>query len=157
VGFCLWSRSYLGSAYARITEASTSFPVAPRAPGFGKTCVSLVCVRPLQGAPIGCSSPRAPLEGSSHAWPWGSLNTRPRGLSHATPLGGCCMTGHDPSPAHTGGRVTPDRGLPPQSHARSIHGRSVSFLLHSRQGRRGRGGEGPCILLSRTDDSMGLP
>jgi len=46
-------------------------------------------------------------------WPSGSLDTRPRGLSHATPLGGCYVTGHDPSPAHAGGRVTPDRGFPP--------------------------------------------
>jgi len=72
-----------------------------------------VCVRPLQGGPIGCSSPRAPLEGSFHVWPWGSLDIRPRGLSHATPLGGCYVTGHDPYPAHAGGRVTRDRGFPP--------------------------------------------
>ena len=89
-------------------------PSPSRGPGFGKTCVSLGCVRPLQGGPIGCSSPRAPLEGSFHVWPWGSLDTRPRGLSHATPLGGWYVTGHDPSPAHAGGRVTPDRGFPPQ-------------------------------------------
>ena len=47
-------------------------------------------------------------------WPWGSLDTRPRGLSHGTPLGGCYVTGHDPSPAHSGGRVTPYKGSPPQ-------------------------------------------
>jgi len=46
-------------------------------------------------------------------WPWGSLDTRPMGLSHATPQGGCYVTGHDPSPAHAGGRVTRDRGFPP--------------------------------------------
>jgi len=90
-------------------------PGPPREPGFGKTCVSLVCVRPLQGGPLGCSPPRAPLEGSSHVWPWGSLDTRPRGLSHAKPLGGCFVTGDDPSPAHAGGRVTPDRGFPQQA------------------------------------------
>jgi len=43
---------------------------------------------------------RAPLR-------WGSLDTRPRGLSHATPLGGCCVTGHDPSLAHAGGSCHP--------------------------------------------------
>jgi len=63
-------------------------PGPPRRPGFGKTCVSLVCVTPLQGGPIGCSSPHAPLERSFHVWPWGSLETRPRGLSHANPLEG---------------------------------------------------------------------
>ena len=59
-----------------------------RGPGIGKTCVSLGCVRPLQGGPIGYSSPRAPLEGSFHVWPWRSLDTRPRKPSHATPPGG---------------------------------------------------------------------
>jgi len=54
-------------------------PGPSRGPGFGKTCVSLGCVRPLQGGPIGCSSPRAPLEGSFRVWPSGSLDTRPRG------------------------------------------------------------------------------
>jgi len=63
-------------------------PGTPRGPGFGKTCVSLVCVRPPQAGPIGCSPPHAPLEGSFHVWPWGSLDTRPRGLFHATPQGG---------------------------------------------------------------------
>jgi len=47
-------------------------------------------------------------------WPWGCLDTRPRGLSHATPLERFYVTVHDPSPAHSGGRVTPDRGFPPQ-------------------------------------------
>jgi len=88
-------------------------PGPSRGPGFGRTCVSLVCVRPLQGGPIVSSSRRAPLEGSFHVWPWGSLDTRPRRLSHITPLGGCYGTGHDPSPAHAGGRVTPVRGFPP--------------------------------------------
>jgi len=82
-------------------------PVPPRGPGFGKTCVSLVFVRPPQGRPIGCSPPHAPLERSFHVWPWGSLDTRPRGLSHATPLGGCCVTGHDTSPDHAGGSCHP--------------------------------------------------
>jgi len=88
-------------------------PGPPKGPRFGKTCVSLVCVRPPQGRPIGCLPPHAPLEGSFHVCPWGSLDIPPRGLSHATPLGGCCVTVHDPSPAHAGGRVTPDRGFPP--------------------------------------------
>ena len=38
-----------------------------------------------------------------------------RGLSHATPLGGCYVSGHDPSPPHAGGRVTPERGFPRQA------------------------------------------
>jgi len=64
-------------------------------------------VRPPQGGPIGCSPPQAPLAGSFHAWLWGSLDTRPRGLSRATPLGGCYLPGHDPSPAHAGGSCHP--------------------------------------------------
>jgi len=45
-------------------------------------------------------------------WPSGSLDTRPGGLSHATLLERCYVTSHDPSPAHAGGRVTPDREFP---------------------------------------------
>jgi len=82
-------------------------PGPPRGLGFGKTCVSLVRVRLPQAGPIGCSPPHAPLEGSFHVWPWGSLDTLPRGPSHATALGGCCVTGHDPSPAHAGGSCHP--------------------------------------------------
>ena len=36
------------------------------------------------------------------------------GLSHATPLEGCYVSGDDPSPAHAGGRVTFDGGFSPQ-------------------------------------------
>jgi len=75
--------------------------------------VFLACVRPPQGGPIGCSPPHAPLEGSFHVWPWGSLDTPPRGLPHATPLGGCCVTVHDPSPAHAGGSCHPCQGVYP--------------------------------------------
>jgi len=96
-------------------------PGPPRGPGCGKTCVSLVCVRPFQRGPMGCSPPHAPLEGSFHVWPGGSLDTRPRGLSHTTPLGGRCVRGHDASPAHARGRVTPDRGFLPQA-GREIRG-----------------------------------
>jgi len=92
-------RSDCGSLY--------KLPGPPRGPGFGKTCVALVCVRPPQGGPIGCSPPHAPLEGSFHVCAWGSLDTRPRGLSHATALGGCFVTGHDPSPSHAGGSCHP--------------------------------------------------
>jgi len=74
-----------------------------------------VCVRPLQGGPIGCSPPHASLEGSFHVWPWGSLDNRPRGLSHATPLGGCYVTDHDPCPAHAGGVVSTLTGGFPHS------------------------------------------
>jgi len=77
------------------------------------TSVSLACARPPQRGPIGCSTPHAPLEGSFHVWPWGSLDTPPRGLSHATPLGGCCVTVHDPSPAHAGGSCHPCQGVFP--------------------------------------------
>ena len=103
MGFYPWSRSYLGPTYPRIVEASTSSLVPPEGPDSRKTCVSILCVRPPQVGPIGCFPPHAPLEGSFHVWPWGFLDTRPRGLSHATPLGGCYVTRHDPSPAHAGG------------------------------------------------------
>ena len=107
VGFYPWSRSYLGPAYARIAEASTSFPVPPEGPDSGKR-VSPLCVSdPAQGGPVGCRPPHAPLVGSLHVWPWGSLHTPPRGLFHATPLGGCGVTVHDPSPAHAGGSCHP--------------------------------------------------
>ena len=82
-------------------------PGPARGPGFGMTCVSLGCVRPLQGGPIGCSSPRTPLEGSFRVWLWSSLDTCPKGLSHALPLGGCFVSGHDPSPAHALGPCHP--------------------------------------------------
>jgi len=85
-------------------------PGPPRGPGFGMTGASLACARPPQGGPIGRSTPHAPLEGSFHVWPWGSLDTPPRGLSHATPLGGCCVTVRDPSPAHAGGSCLPCQG-----------------------------------------------
>jgi len=62
---------------------------------------------------MGCSPPHAPLAGSFHVWPWGSLDTPPRELSHATPLGGCCVTVHDPSPAHAGGTCHPFQGASP--------------------------------------------
>ena len=71
---------------------------------------------PPEGGPIGCSTPHAPLEGSFHGWPWGSLDTPPRGLSHATPLGGCCVTAHDPSPAHAGGSCLPCQGVSPTGY-----------------------------------------
>jgi len=99
VGFYPWSRSYLGPAYARIAEASTSFPVPSEGPDSGRR-VSPLCV---SDPSRGCSPPHAPLEGSFHVWPWGSLDNRPRGLSHDTPLGGCYVTCQDPSPAHAVG------------------------------------------------------
>jgi len=61
-------------------------------------------------------------------WPWGFQDTPPRGLSHATPLGGCYVTGHDPSPAHAGGRVTPDRGFPPHTPHASHHTQNASYV-----------------------------
>jgi len=106
VGIYPWSRSYLGPAYARIAEASTNFPVHPDGSDLGRR-VSPLCVSDPSEGPIGCFPPHAPLEGSFHMWPWGSLDTRQRGLSHATPLGGCYVTGHDPSPAHAGGSCHP--------------------------------------------------
>ena len=51
MGFCPWSRSDLGPAYARIAEAFTSFPVPPEGPALGR-CVSPSAVsQPSRGAP----------------------------------------------------------------------------------------------------------
>jgi len=122
VAFYPWSRSYLGPAYARIVEASTSFPVPPKGLDSGRRVFPLCVSDPPQGGLIGCSPPHAPLEGSFHVWPWGSLDTPPRGLSHAIPLGGCCVTVHDPSPAHAGGSCHPCQGVSPT-------GRSVTELV----------------------------
>jgi len=77
------------------------------------TRVSLGYVRPLQWGPIACSSPRAPLDGSLRVWPSGFVDTRPKGVSHATPLGGCCVSGHDPSSAHAGGPCHPSQRVSP--------------------------------------------
>jgi len=53
VEFYPWSRSYLGPAYARIAEASTSFPVPPEGPDSGRR-VSPLCVSdPSRGAQSG--------------------------------------------------------------------------------------------------------
>jgi len=50
-------------------------------------CLICVCQTPPGGL-VGCSSPCAPLEGSTRVWPWGSQDTQRRGLSHAPPPGG---------------------------------------------------------------------
>jgi len=102
---------------------------------------------PPRGGPIGCSPPHAPLEGSFHVWPWGSLDTPPRGLSHATPLGGCCVTVHDPSPAHAGGSCLPCQGVSPtkRSHSKNRGGMTV-----------GLGGLGPPAYPISPHKSVGL-
>jgi len=90
---------------------------------------------------MGCSSPRAPLEGSFRVWPSGSLTTRPRGLSHATPLGGCYVVVRGPSPAHAGSRVTPDRQFAPHiTHLRARVSRDRGQCLATPSG---HGGETP--------------
>mgnify|MGYP000093891552 CR=1 FL=1 len=45
-----------------------------RGPGFEKTRLSLICVRPLQGGAIGCSSSHAHPESSFREWPSGVLD-----------------------------------------------------------------------------------
>jgi len=84
-----------------------------RGPGFGKTRAFLGCVRPLQGGPIGCSSPRAPVEDSFRVWPSGCLDTRPRACLTLTPPGGCYVSGHDASPAHAERPCHPVHGVSP--------------------------------------------
>ena len=111
------SRSGLGSDCGSFRK----LPVPSGGPVFGKTRVSLGCVRPPQGGPIGCSLPRAPLEGSFRVWSSGCLAARPRGVSHATSLGGSYVSDRNPSQAHAGGRVTPDRVFPP--HIRDLRAR----------------------------------
>ena len=53
VGFYPWSRSYLGPAYARIAEASTSFPVPPEGPDSGRRVAPLCVSDPSRGARSG--------------------------------------------------------------------------------------------------------
>jgi len=51
----------------------------------------------------------------------------PRGLSHATPLGGCCVTVHDPFPAHAGGSCHPCQGVSPTLGIAQTH--SVEYCI----------------------------
>jgi len=70
----------------------------------------------------------------------------PRGLSHATPLVGCCVTVHDPSPAHAGGSCHPCQGVvttrpayPAQSRGRRARPcRRVVLSGNTRPGRKPR-------------------
>jgi len=78
-----------------------------RGPGLGKTRVSLGCVRPLQGAPIGCSSPRASIEGSFRVWPSGSLHSRPRGVVPRYPPRGMLREWSRPVPGSCRGPCHP--------------------------------------------------
>jgi len=87
----------------KLPQASRSLQ---RARIWEDACLPRLCQTP-PGGPIGCSSPRAPPEGSFHLWLSGSLDTHPRGVSHATSLGGCYVGGHDPSRAHAGGPCHP--------------------------------------------------
>jgi len=80
-------------------------------------------------------------------WPSGSLDTRPKGMSHATPLEGYYVTGQDRSPAHAGGRVTPDRGFPPHIlHLRARLSRDQGRCLATPS--LGQRGSPPCVFLS---------
>ena len=109
-----WSglRSDYGSFY---NHSGTS-----KGPGFGKTRVSLGCFRPLQGGPIGCSSPRAPLKGSSRVVPSGSLYTRTRGVVPRYPRRGVLREWSRTVPGSFRGRVTPDWGFSPQARRRGF-------------------------------------
>jgi len=84
-----------------------TLPGPSRGPGFGKTCVSLGCVRPLQEGPIGCSSPRAPQEGSFRMLPSGSLDTRRRGAVPRYPLRGVLRDWSRPVPGSFRGPCHP--------------------------------------------------
>jgi len=90
--------------------------------------------------------PHAPLEGSFHVWPWGSLDNRPRGLSHATPLGRCYVTGHDPSPAHAGGSWQTKQGVSPLTPGAPDERLMVS---HADRGLRCHIHPGACGFASR--------
>jgi len=80
-------------------------------------------------------------------WPSGSLATRPRGVFHAIPLGGCYVSRRDPSAADSGGRVTPDRGFPP--HIPHLRAR-VSWIQGPRLATSSSHGGNPfsCLLVS---------
>ena len=110
VGFYPWSRSYLGPAYARIAEASTSFPVLPEGPDSVRRVSPSRVSDPFQGGPIGCSPPHAPLEGSFHVWPWGSLDTPPKGVVPRYPPRGVLRDCSRPVPGSCRGVVSPLTG-----------------------------------------------
>jgi len=74
------------------------------------TCASLACARPPQGGPIGCSPPHAPLEGSFHVWPWGSLDTPPKGVVPRYPPRGVLRDCSRPVPGSCWGVVSPLSG-----------------------------------------------
>jgi len=76
-------------------------------------CLPWLCQAPL-GDPIGYSSPHAHPEGPCRVWLSGSQGTRPRGVSHATTLGGCYVLVLGPSLDNAGVGVAPDTGFPPQ-------------------------------------------
>jgi len=82
-------------------------PGPSRGPGFGKICVSLGCVRPLQRGPIRCSSSRAMLKGSFRVWPSGSLDTCPRGAVPRNPPRGVLRDWSRPVPGSCRGPCHP--------------------------------------------------
>jgi len=138
VGFYPLSRSDLGPAYARMAEASTSFPVPPEGLDSGRRVSPWLCQAPL-GDPIGYSSPHDPQEGSFRVWPSGSLDTRTRGVSHANPLGGCYVVVSGTSTAHAGVGVAPDREIPPHTpHLRARASRDQGRCLSTPTGHGGK-------------------
>jgi len=117
VGFYPWSRSDLGPAYARIAEASTSFPVPREGPDSGRRVSPSAVSDPSRRARSGVHHPAPLCRGRFVSGPRAPWTPAQGGLCHTTPLGGCYVSGHDPSPAYAGGRVTPERGFPPHSRA----------------------------------------
>jgi len=110
VGFYPWSRSYLGPAYARNTEASTSFPVAPRAPGFGMTCASLACARPPPGAPDRVFHASRPSRGVVSCVALGLPGHPPKGVVPRYPPRGVLRDWSRPVPGSCRGVVSPLTG-----------------------------------------------
>ena len=119
MGFHPWSRSYLGPAYARIAEAPTSFPVPPEGSDSGRRMSPLCVSDPPQAGPIGCSPPHAPPEGSFHVWPWGSLDTPPKGVVPRYPPRGVLRDCSRPVPGSCRGVASPLTGGFPHKMARS--------------------------------------
>jgi len=84
-------------------------PGTPRGPGFGKTCVSLVCVRPPQGGPIGCS-PLTPLYRGRFMCGAGAPWTTAQGGCSTLPPRGVLRDWSGPGPGSCREVVSPQTG-----------------------------------------------
>jgi len=91
----------------RLAEASTSFPVPPEGPDSGRRVSPSSVSDPFRGARSGARHPAPLWRGRFVCGPRAPWPPAPGGVSYATPLQGCFVSGRDPSPAHAGGPCHP--------------------------------------------------